>query len=82
MSKQKDGPKMSSQPYFWKPEAFQGRAYPNVLSLEEAERDQMRLDDEAACRVLLRAINGEKIDHWDREDRARLEMRRRQKRGH
>ena len=82
MSKPKDGPKMSSQPFFWKPEAFQGKAYPNVLSLEEMERDQYRLDDEATCRILLSEISGEKIDRWDREDRARLARRRREKRGH
>jgi hypothetical protein len=82
MSQPKDGPKMSSQPFFWRPEAFQGKAYPNVLSLEQMENDQWRLDNEGACRVLLRAVAGEKIDRWSAEDRARLARRRREKRGH
>jgi hypothetical protein len=82
MSKPKDGPKMSSQPFFWRPEAFQGKPYPNMLSLDEMERDQWRLDNEAACRILLRTASGEKIDRWDREDRARLARRHREKRGH
>ena len=29
MPKHADGPPCGSQPYFWRPEAFQGAAYPN-----------------------------------------------------
>ena len=81
MSKPHDGPKMSSQPFFWRPEAHQGRAFPNALTPGEIKRDQIRQDDEAAARMLMRSINGDRIDRYDLADRKRLELRRRQMRG-
>lgn len=82
MPKFADGPKLSSQPFFWRPEAFQGRAFPNAPPPEEIERDQIRLDEEALARMLMRSTIGERIDRYDRADWLRLERRRRQKRGH
>lgn len=51
-------PKLSSQPFFWRPEAFQGRAFPNELPPGEAERDQMQQDYDAATRVLMAGDHG------------------------
>jgi hypothetical protein len=81
MSKSYDGPKMGSQSFIWRPEAFQGKAYPTGRSLEEAQRDQRRLDDEVATRVSMRAVTEEKIDRLNRDEHARLVRRRREKRG-
>ncbi len=80
MSRPHDGPKMSSQPFFWRPEAHQGRAYPTARSPEETECDRRRLDHEEAARLLMRATIEQKIDRLNRQDRERFERRRREKR--